>query len=89
MNKMFCALALALCAFVGTAHASIVKWQLDGTLDAVRTLGNFGSPEVGSPFSATMTFDTSAPNTPLEPNQGLWFGLFQSFDFAIGAQRIA
>ena len=66
-----------------SAQASIINWNIGGTLDSVRTLGRFGSPEVGSPFSVQATIDTATPGQPTSETDG-YFGLFQSFTLSIG-----
>jgi hypothetical protein len=55
---------------VQAAQASIVRWDLSGTLN--------------SPFTLSATLDTSTPNIDQNPAGAAYFDVFQSFDLRIG-----
>src|SRR5690348_16019835 len=76
---------LALFALAAQATQAVpVTWNVGGTLTNVRTLGNFGSPPVGSPFSVQAVVDSetpgAAPGSPIDS----YLGLFSSFTLSIG-----
>jgi hypothetical protein len=66
------------------ADAIPVPWTLEGTIDNSRTLGNFGSPAVGSPITVNMVVETDTPDIASDPTSAGYFNVFDAFTLSIG-----